>query len=135
MEAIQQKRQVFASGVNATVGGVGGTAIVCTPCEIVAGGFYDTDKKVISICENRLGNSRAALERTLTHELVHAYDDAEGLRGRKPPLDWSDCQQRACTEVRAAALSGDCTFLAEVSRGNFSPKNPRRRPSRIKPRT
>lgn len=121
MEAIQNKKQVSASGVNATaVGGVGGTTIVCTPCDIVAGGFYDTDKKVISICENRLGNSRAALERTLTHELVHAYDDAEGLRGRKPPLDWSDCKQRACTEVRAAALSGDCSFLAEVSRGNFS---------------
>ena len=48
------------------------------------------------------------------HELVHAYDHC---RGRT--LDWSDCDHHACSEVRAAALSGDCSFGAEAARGNW----------------
>ena len=96
---------------------------MCAPCEMIVAGYYDTGTKHVTICENRLGNRRAALERTLTHELIHAYDDAFGLRGQKPPLVWTDCRQRACTEIRAAALSGDCSYSAEVARGHFSPIN------------
>ena len=39
---------------------------------------------------------------TLTHELVHAYDHCRAY------VDWSNCVHHACSEVRAANLSGDC---------------------------
>jgi len=41
-------------------------------------------------------------EMTLTHELVHAYDHCRAY------VDWSNCVHHACSEVRAANLSGDC---------------------------
>jgi len=41
-----------------------------------------------------------------------------GAKGRRS-LDWADCDHHACSEVRAAALSGDCSFGAEASRGNW----------------
>ncbi|KAG2483155.1 hypothetical protein HYH03_017947 [Edaphochlamys debaryana] len=34
-------------------------------------------------------------------------------------LDWSDCRQHACTEIRAANLSGDCSLWQELQRGNL----------------
>ena len=45
---------------------------------------------------------------------MHAYDHC-----RARDLNWSDCDHHACSEVRAAALSGDCSFGAEASRGNW----------------
>jgi inner membrane protease ATP23 len=54
---------------------------------------------------------------TLTHELVHAYDHCR----RK--LRWDNCAHHACTEVRAANLSGDCKFWREVvGRGQWNHK-------------
>ncbi|GLC36051.1 hypothetical protein PLESTF_001253300 [Pleodorina starrii] len=38
---------------------------------------------------------------------------------RSGGLDWSDCRQHACTEIRAANLSGDCSLLQELLRGNL----------------
>ena len=49
------------------------------------------------------------VERSLRHELVHAFDDARGV------VDPNDCLHVACSEVRAARLSGDC-FFANGSR-------------------
>jgi hypothetical protein len=34
-------------------------------------------------------------------------------------VDWGNCLHHACSEVRAAALSGDCGWLREMSRGNL----------------
>lgn len=79
--------------------------------EAVGGGFRPPDGVVL--CHNHLpraSDARAAL----VHELVHAYDHCRGKN-----LDWSDCDHHACSEVRAAALSGDCSFGAEASRGNW----------------
>lgn len=42
------------------------------------------------------------IERSVKHELIHAFDDARGL------LDSQDCYHQACSEIRAARLSGDC---------------------------
>jgi len=99
------------------------SVLFCSPCKVVAAGYFDAEKKGVHVCENHLGNSKKAITRTLTHELVHAYDDMFGVLNDKPPLDWSSCKSRACSEVRAAALSGDCDYTAEVARGNFSPFN------------
>ena len=56
-------------------------------------------------------------ERHLKHELIHAYDAARGN------LDPSDCFQQACSEIRAARLSGDCTVSREAKSGNLSIMN------------
>ncbi|GFR48632.1 hypothetical protein Agub_g10547 [Astrephomene gubernaculifera] len=34
-------------------------------------------------------------------------------------LDWSNCRHHACTEIRAANLSGDCSAWQELLRGNL----------------
>ena len=48
--------------------------------------------------------------RTLTHELIHAFDNC------RVKLEENNCGHIACTEVRAANLSGDCDFLVEAGR-------------------
>lgn len=47
-------------------------------------------------------STREQVERSLRHELVHAFDDARGF------VDPQDCLHHACSEIRAARLSGDC---------------------------
>ena len=50
----------------------------------------------------------------LTHELVHAYDDC---RAR---VNWDNLEHLACSEIRAASLSGDCFYWKEnFARLNF----------------
>mmetsp|Transcript_30368 Transcript_30368/g.116439 ORF Transcript_30368/g.116439 Transcript_30368/m.116439 type:complete len:101 (-) Transcript_30368:432-734(-) len=50
----------------------------------------------------------------MVHELIHAFDDC------RAHIEWNNCEHLACSEVRAAALSGDCRFLNEIQRGNIS---------------
>ena len=52
---------------------------------------------------------------TLTHEYVHAFDHA------RAHIDWLNLTQHACTEIRAATLSGDCNFGRELDRANIHP--------------
>lgn len=49
--------------------------------------------------------TKETAERSLRHELVHAYDDTRGI------IDPQDCLHHACSEIRAARLSGDCLGL------------------------
>ena len=53
------------------------------------------------------------VERSLRHELIHAFDDVRGY------VDPTNCYHQACSEIRAARLSGDCFFQEEVKRGHF----------------
>ena len=69
------------------------------------------------MCENNVG-SKQHLRKTIKHELIHAYDHMHGLLS-KQPLDFSDCNLLACTEIRAAVLSGDCDYTAEVSEARY----------------
>ncbi|KFM24793.1 ADP-ribosylation factor GTPase-activating protein AGD7 [Auxenochlorella protothecoides] len=55
------------------------------------------------------------VDNALTHELIHAYDHC-----RAASLDWASLEHHACSEIRAASLSGDCNYRMEVMRGNFS---------------
>ncbi|RKP20813.1 hypothetical protein ROZALSC1DRAFT_27727, partial [Rozella allomycis CSF55] len=45
---------------------------------------------------------------TIRHELIHAFDHC-----RIKDLNENDCYKIACTEVRAANLSGECKFTKE----------------------
>lgn len=70
-------------------------------------------KPQIIMCEdNKVAMEAETFEHTLVHELVHAYDQC------RAKIDWKDCLQHACTEIRASTLSGECSFLHEVYRGH-----------------
>mmetsp|Transcript_11604 Transcript_11604/g.24301 ORF Transcript_11604/g.24301 Transcript_11604/m.24301 type:complete len:175 (-) Transcript_11604:30-554(-) len=81
-------------------------------CDLsVEGGFRPPDGVVL--CSNHL-ETQDQINTVLTHELVHAFDHC-----RAADLDWTNCQHHACSEIRAAILSGDCAWKSEVSRGNL----------------
>jgi len=85
----------------------------CERCAQECQGGYDRARGVI-LCQQHMQNSRSLIEATMVHELVHAYDDC------RAHVDWTDLKHHACTEIRAANLSGDCSFSQEFARGNFN---------------
>lgn len=86
--------------------------VECKQCDgQMAGGFQD-DGKVI-LCANHIGSQEHA-STTIVHEAVHAFDEC------RANVDWTNCVHHACSEIRAATLSGDCSFVREVVlRRNF----------------
>ncbi|KAI0902407.1 peptidase M76 family-domain-containing protein [Annulohypoxylon nitens] len=80
-----------------------------------SGGFHPNHG--ILICANEV-RDRHHLEDTLSHEMVHAFDH---LRWK---VDWvgrKDLKHAACTEIRAAMLSGECRWSREAwTRGNWT---------------
>lgn len=87
--------------------------IRCVPCppETQATGTYDP-KTGVTLCQNWIDNGLQA-EDTIAHELIHAYDHC------RVKFDQDSCLHNACSEIRAANLSGDCKWSREVFRGNF----------------
>ncbi|TPX68550.1 hypothetical protein SpCBS45565_g02992 [Spizellomyces sp. 'palustris'] len=84
------------------------TCITCD--EKLAGGFGPAVG--VHLCSN-IFHTKEHMEDTMAHELVHAYDYC------RANLVETDCQHHACTEIRAASLSGDCDMSREWSRGNL----------------
>ncbi|KAG9229735.1 mitochondrial inner membrane protease Atp23 [Amylocarpus encephaloides] len=75
------------------------------------GGFHP--ERGILICANEMRDKKH-LEDTLTHEMVHAWDQ---LRWK---VDWADLRHAACSEIRASSLSGECRFMREFfTRGQW----------------
>ena len=69
----------------------------------------------VILCSNHL-DSQDHTDTVVVHELIHAFDDC------RAEVNWSNCMHHACTEIRAARLSGDCTMLREFQRANFGVK-------------
>jgi inner membrane protease ATP23 len=63
----------------------------------------------ILLCQNRIRGDEE-MTKTLTHEMVHAFDDC------RANLDWTDCVHHACTEIRASNVSRECRWLEEFKR-------------------
>jgi inner membrane protease ATP23 len=84
----------------------------------INGGFHlDEDAKPgVVLCQNHIPDQEW-MDRTVAHELIHAYDHC------RSKIDWSSCEHHACSEVRAAALSGDCDWKYEFMRKNFNIAN------------
>lgn len=83
----------------------------CIPCaEQITGGFHP--EKGILLCENSVNKS--LLRDTILHELVHYYDNCV-----YDMENWQNCYLHACSEIRAAHLSGDCRWFNEFRRGHF----------------
>jgi len=86
--------------------------IQCSICEQSVLGGFQNDHSIVLAANHMVAQRQANM--TLVHEMIHAFDQC---RAR---VDWCDCRHHACSEVRAAALSGDCNWLSEVSRLNLA---------------
>lgn len=82
------------------------------------------EPRVVMVEEHNL--DQATFDRTLVHELVHAYDQC------RANVDWTNTGHLACSEVRpprfaeleggqvrASNLSGECDFVQELNRGKL----------------
>ncbi|KAI9906359.1 hypothetical protein PsorP6_004774 [Peronosclerospora sorghi] len=67
----------------------------------------------VLLCQNHIPDQEW-MDRTLAHELIHAFDHCRNK------VDWNKCEHHACSEIRAAALSGDCNWKYEFFRKNFN---------------
>jgi len=85
----------------------------------IAGGFSPSSPESppsesgILLCANRIF-SKSHLEDTLAHEMIHWYDNC------RFHVDWNNLRHHACSEIRAASLSGDCRWLREIQRRHFT---------------
>ncbi|KAF7009703.1 hypothetical protein CFC21_024213 [Triticum aestivum] len=74
-----------------------------------AGGY--ASREGIEVCCNHM-EYPDQITQTITHELIHAYDDCVGKN-----MDWTNCAHHACSEIRANHLSGNCHYKRELMKG------------------
>lgn len=88
----------------------------CEDCNGNVSGGFDASVSQIVLCQNNIRN-QAHMNRVVTHELIHAFDHC------RAHVDWfTNVRHLACSEVRAANLSGDCSLINEVFRLHFGLK-------------
>ncbi|XP_048863368.1 mitochondrial inner membrane protease ATP23 homolog [Brienomyrus brachyistius] len=88
----------------------------CEDCDGIVSGGFDAATSQIVLCQNNV-HRQSHMNRVVTHELIHAFDHC------RAHVDWFDnLRHLACSEIRAANLSGDCSFGNELSRLNFGVK-------------
>ena len=74
----------------------------CGCCDVggqFAGSSRDSSG-AITICANNI-SAASYVYGILVHELTHAYDSCKGT-------NFSKCEERACSEIRATIISGEC---------------------------
>ncbi|OXB61733.1 hypothetical protein ASZ78_016919 [Callipepla squamata] len=70
----------------------------------------------IVLCQNNIRH-QSHMNRVVAHELIHAFDHC------RAHVDWfKNVKHLACSEIRAANLSGDCTLMNEIARFKFGLK-------------
>ncbi|CAO3566080.1 unnamed protein product [Mortierella alpina] len=84
----------------------------CGPCDSTKSGGFSKDHGIL-LCQNGFF-SKKHQEHTMIHEMIHMYDHCVFK------VDWDNLRHHACSEVRAAALSGDCNWTREVRRGFYT---------------
>lgn len=92
------------------------TFLQCAPCESQTGGAFmvhEDGTAQIVLCSNHLQTEKH-FHNVLTHEMIHAYDYV------RAELAFDVPEHHACTEVRAANLSGDCSWFQELKRGKIA---------------
>ncbi|PVU91950.1 hypothetical protein BB559_003915 [Furculomyces boomerangus] len=86
-------------------------SIKCIECDEDRSGGFNPEVG-IELCHNKMP-SKTVMEDTMAHEMIHAYDHCNFN------VNWFNLEHHACTEIRAASLSGDCRWIREVGRGVF----------------
>ncbi|KAG9290280.1 hypothetical protein G9A89_022256 [Geosiphon pyriformis] len=84
----------------------------CLPCDATRTGGFSPGHGIL-LCQNRF-YGKSHQQDTMVHEMIHLYDHC------RFKVDWNNCLHHACSEVRAASLSGDCRWLREIQRGHFT---------------
>lgn len=79
--------------------------INCQICEDPKLGGFHPDLG-IQLCANYIPD-KWVLNDTLSHELIHWYDNT------RFKVDWMNLKHHACSEIRAASLSGECAIMTE----------------------
>ncbi|XP_061495863.1 mitochondrial inner membrane protease ATP23 homolog [Rhineura floridana] len=88
----------------------------CEECDGCVSGGFDSSTSQIVLCQNNIHN-QSHMDRVVTHELIHAFDHC------RAHVDWfNNVKHLACSEIRAANLSGDCSLLTEMTRLKFGLK-------------
>ncbi|XP_037315803.1 mitochondrial inner membrane protease ATP23 homolog [Pungitius pungitius] len=88
----------------------------CEDCDGTVSGGFDAVSSQIVLCQNNI-RKQSHMTRVVTHELIHAFDHC------RAHVDWfNELRHVACSEIRAANLSGDCSFRNEFDRSNFGLK-------------
>ncbi|NP_001345898.1 mitochondrial inner membrane protease ATP23 homolog isoform 3 [Mus musculus] len=88
----------------------------CEVCDGNVSGGFDASTSQIVLCENNIRN-QAHMGRVVTHELIHAFDHC------RAHVHWfTNIRHLACSEIRAASLSGDCSLVNELFRLRFGLK-------------
>lgn len=88
----------------------------CEDCNGNVSGGFDASSSQIVLCQNNIRN-QAHMNRVVTHELIHAFDHC------RAHVNWfTNVRHLACSEVRAANLSGDCSLVNEMFRLHFGLK-------------
>ncbi|KGL72395.1 Mitochondrial inner membrane protease ATP23, partial [Tinamus guttatus] len=88
----------------------------CENCDSCVGGGFDSATSQIVLCQNNIRH-QSQMNRVVTHELIHAFDHC------RAHVDWfKNVKHLACSEIRAANLSGDCTLMNEIARFKFGLK-------------
>lgn len=90
-------------------------SIRCVPCVTPEQSGVYIPPSTIQICENNI-QSKTQVRDTIAHELIHAFDFC------RIHFDMRNCFHLACSEIRAANLSGDCNWSQEILRGNLDLK-------------
>ncbi|CCC67015.1 hypothetical protein NCAS_0A04570 [Naumovozyma castellii] len=85
--------------------------IFCDICDDTKSGGFHPELGIL-LCQNQL-KDKWHLEDTLSHELIHWFDEL------KWKVDWLNLKHHACSEIRASNLSGECRFWQEFSRRGF----------------
>ncbi|XP_067420249.1 mitochondrial inner membrane protease ATP23 homolog isoform X2 [Emydura macquarii macquarii] len=89
---------------------------VCEDCDGSVGGGFDSATSQIVLCQNNI-HQQSYMNRVVTHELIHSFDHC------RAHVDWfSNVKHLACSEIRAANLSGDCSLVNEMTRFKFGLK-------------
>ncbi|KAM9246530.1 mitochondrial inner membrane protease ATP23 homolog isoform 2-T2 [Leptosomus discolor] len=88
----------------------------CENCDGCVSGGFDSATSQIVLCQNNIRH-QSHMNRVVTHELIHAFDHC------RAHVDWfKNVKHLACSEIRAANLSGDCTLMNEIARFKFGLK-------------
>ncbi|KAJ3612097.1 hypothetical protein NHX12_020374 [Muraenolepis orangiensis] len=91
----------------------------CEECDGAVSGGFDANSSQIVLCQNNI-HQQAHMNRVVSHELIHAFDHC------RAHVDWfNNYKHLACSEIRAANLSGDCNFSSELNRFHFGLKGHR----------